>query len=596
MPDAPTPSEPGPDNPFEIGLVMAGAISAGAYAAGVVDFLVEALDEWEKSKELARQHADDPQARECPMHSVKIKVMAGASAGGMTSGLAVGLLGMDYQSVVEQPPPDQPATPTNNNLYRSWVNTVDIEPLLGSKDLDGIAKGPIKSVLDCSILSDIAKDAFKFERPNDRKSRPYVADPLHVFLTVTNLRGIPYPLKFANFSQSEKVKQYEMTMHADNVHFILSKDEPAKAQGAFWLKPYDFQNPETWGLLQNAALATGAFPIGLAPVLLKRISSQYDVRHWRHKGPHSENGRHYCEYWKPIPPDFGGDEKSFEYDFLCVDGGVMNNEPLDLANLVLSGPLDVEPSGGDKVTRATVMILPFPNSTGFSRKYDGDTNFIHLLSTTFNGLINQARFKPDELAMADDANPFNRFLVVPRRGFRSNGEPEPFTIACGSLGGFGGFLSRKFREHDYQLGRRNCQWFLKQYFTLPSKGEKRNPLFDNWTPEARKKFAVHKSTDRSVILPILPIIPLMGSATADVPPPKWPNFTEMEFRALRPKVKSRLARVVKALVDENIEGFLWGPAARAALKSAWWLKGGEVVDRVMKTIRHDLTMRGLMKP
>jgi hypothetical protein len=459
MSEIQTPRQPGPDTPFEIGLVMAGAISAGAYTAGVIDFLVEALDEWEKAREFARQNPDDPKSKECPTHSVKIKVMAGASAGGMTSGLATGLLGMDYQSVLSQPKPDQPAAPVNNNLYRSWVNTIDIDPLLGSRDLDGGKKGPVKSVLDSSILLDIADDAFKFEQPEARKSRPYVADPLHVFLTVTNLRGVPYPLQFQNFSNSQKVKLYEMTFHADNMHFILSKDEPPKEQGAFWLKPYDFKNPETWGLLQKTALATGAFPVGLAPILLKRLSSQYDVRHWMHKGPYEENGRHYCEYWKPIPPDFGGDGQPFPYDFLCVDGGVMNNEPLDLANLVLSGPLGVEPTEGDKVSRATMMILPFPNAAGFSRDYDGKSDLLHLLPTTFNSLISQARFKASELSMANDPNVFSRFLVVPRRGFRPDGELEPFTIACGSLGGFGGFLSRKFREHDYQLGRRNCQWF-----------------------------------------------------------------------------------------------------------------------------------------
>jgi hypothetical protein len=34
-------------NVYEIGLAMAGAISAGAYSAGVVDFLFQALHEWE---------------------------------------------------------------------------------------------------------------------------------------------------------------------------------------------------------------------------------------------------------------------------------------------------------------------------------------------------------------------------------------------------------------------------------------------------------------------------------------------------------------------------------------------------------------------
>ena len=37
--------------PFEIGLVMAGAVSAGAYTAGVMDYLLEVLETWQKEKE-----------------------------------------------------------------------------------------------------------------------------------------------------------------------------------------------------------------------------------------------------------------------------------------------------------------------------------------------------------------------------------------------------------------------------------------------------------------------------------------------------------------------------------------------------------------
>jgi hypothetical protein len=595
MPEAQSVREPSPDAAFEIGLVMAGAISAGAYTAGVIDFLVQALDEWEKAKAFARDHPDDPAARECPPHQVKLKVMAGASAGGVTSGLAAGLLGMDYEAVTAEPPPGRPVSPMNNNLYRSWVSAIDIDPLLGSRDLDANAGRPIQSVLDSSILVDIADGAFQFERPDARKRRPYVDDPLHVFLTVTNLRGIPYPLQFSNYLRSARVKLYEMTMHADNMHFIVSESEPPEDQGAFWLKPYDFKNPETWGVLEKAALATGAFPIALAPVLLNRLSSQYDVRHWPRTGRYEKDGRIYCERWISIPPQFGGDGRPFDYEFLCVDGGVMNNEPLDFARLVLSGPLGAEPTAGDRVTHAAIMILPFPNSAEFSRNYDGHTDLLHLLPKMFKSLIDQARFKPGELALANDPQVYSRFLIVPRRGYRRDGTPEPYTIACGSLEGFGGFLSRRFREHDYQLGRRNCQWFLKQYFTLPSEGEKRNRLFDGWSPEARAKFAVRRATDRSIILPILPIIPLMGSAASNVPKPTWPTLTEDEFAALRPKLKSRLWRVAKALIDENIQGYLWGPLARGALKAAWWFKGDEVVDRGVQTIRDDLTMRGLMR-
>ena len=67
-------------NVYEIGLAMAGAISAGAYSAGVVDFLFQALHDWELAK---RDDADH-----VPNHSVCIRAAAGASAGSITAALA----------------------------------------------------------------------------------------------------------------------------------------------------------------------------------------------------------------------------------------------------------------------------------------------------------------------------------------------------------------------------------------------------------------------------------------------------------------------------------------------------------------------------
>ena len=69
------------DSVFEIGLAMAGAISAGAYSAGVIDFLFQALDAWEKAK----REAPDT----VPNHSVCLRAAAGASAGSITAALAV---------------------------------------------------------------------------------------------------------------------------------------------------------------------------------------------------------------------------------------------------------------------------------------------------------------------------------------------------------------------------------------------------------------------------------------------------------------------------------------------------------------------------
>src|SRR5262250_451740 len=91
---------------FEIGLVMAGAISAGAYTAGVIDFLLQALDEWEKARTTGT----------APPHQVKLKVMTGASAGGMTAAITTAALCGDI-TPVKGPP--RPGEEINNALYDS---------------------------------------------------------------------------------------------------------------------------------------------------------------------------------------------------------------------------------------------------------------------------------------------------------------------------------------------------------------------------------------------------------------------------------------------------------------------------------------------
>jgi len=128
--------------PFEIGLVMAGAISAGAYTAGVMDFLLQALDAWYG----ARAAGED-----VPPHEVRIKVMTGASAGGMTAAISVGALATRFPPVTDPAAADSAV----NKLFDSWVNRIDIAALLGAQDLAD-PKAPVRSVLDSTILRTIA--------------------------------------------------------------------------------------------------------------------------------------------------------------------------------------------------------------------------------------------------------------------------------------------------------------------------------------------------------------------------------------------------------------------------------------------------------
>jgi hypothetical protein len=154
---------------FQLGLALAGAISAGAYTAGVLDFLFQALSEWEK-------HRDD---KVTPQHRVVLKVIAGASAGAITGALgAIALArGLDPRefSAAERAgiypdryDPRQPFQCVLPNLYKTWVtlpamiSADGVGGLLATDDLHSDANRPIlRSVLNATLLDAIKRSAIE---------------------------------------------------------------------------------------------------------------------------------------------------------------------------------------------------------------------------------------------------------------------------------------------------------------------------------------------------------------------------------------------------------------------------------------------------
>jgi hypothetical protein len=282
---------------FRLGLTMAGAISAGAYTGGVVDFLIQALDEWESAKA-------DPAV---PQHKVEIPVMSDASAGAITSAVAAVALNSETTPVVDV---DKPPPENAKRLYDAWVRQIDLSKLLRSDD---IADGrPVVSLLDSTVLDSIARDALK--APKRAAARAYVADPLAVFLTVSNLRGVPHGFKLFGGDQDFV---YGMLRPMDNMRFAVSRTgrqlpyartlDPAQAPHANW--------PE----LAAAALASSAFPVGLRSRALNRPYADYKGRLVVESGEQS------------ITIDPLWRDRVDPFAFLNVDGGLISNEPLELA-------------------------------------------------------------------------------------------------------------------------------------------------------------------------------------------------------------------------------------------------------------------------
>lgn len=554
---------PGTDAPeegvFEIGLVMAGAISAGAYTAGVLDFLNEALACWEEAR------ARDPE--NTPPHRVRIKVMSGASAGGICAAIAAA-----------EAAGKASGDPARGKLYESWVERIDIEKLLTLRDIDH-PDAEVVSLLDSTELDAIALDALDLV-PRDLPA--WYAEPFHIYLALANLRGIPYAIREdVSEDADDPANLYEMTLHADYLHFAIGGDssfadgegsKPWSTRGIHWLDPSALGikdrrvSDPAWALLRDAALSTSAFPVGLAPRSLARPRADYDNRRWAAARLDPQSG--WTVDMRPRPPNWPRlGTWADEYRFHTVDGGVMDNEPLELARRQLAGPRRHNPRSATKARRAVVMVDPFPDASPVrpdelpggvaapnTSAYRPRLDFLSILGETFSALIRQARFKKEEMLLAEDETVFSRFMVAPTRSDRGKDD----SIASAAMGGFGGFFDQSFREHDYRLGRRNCQQFLRRHFVLDAENE----LFDQawWTAERRARWAKDVRTRNGRAF--LPIIPLCERAeTEALAEPDWPTIEASRLDRLRPMIAARVRAITTRLVRKRLAS-LRRPAAR----------------------------------
>lgn len=560
-----------------------------------MDFLIEALDAWEKAKN------DD---QDVPSHDVRIKVMTGTSAGAMNTALAAVMFNEDFEHVREVPAP--PETAARNKAYKSWVVDIDIKELLTNTDFsDG---GPVRSLLNGKPLNDIAGEALKF---NPRKKpRQYLAKNMPIYLAVTNMRGVPYSIKF------EGGPAHEMSLHGDVMKFMLTQtggagrtDGDAECPTHPIVLPADVPGHGNWSVLKDAALASGAFPIGLPARELKRRPGYYDNRDWTvpGEGKAREDGTCDCFQTRKRKPNWGGQRPEC-YEFVTVDGGVINNEPFEIARQELAGgPGGRNPREPEHANRAVVMIDPFPNVVDFKKDYDAaeEGTLFNVIKRLLSVVVQNARFKPDEVALAgksDEAGladksksqTFSRFLIAPARtiGEGDNGKQDAKALVSGCLGAFGGFLSRRFRDHDYLLGRRNCQQFLRRHFVLRAD----NKLFARWreNDDLKKRLAIHWDTGETYF-PIIPLLPLPEEGDPDKPEkglrkgielPERPRVTMADLEPIFCLARSRANSVVRCLVAHS--EFKGG--VRMLIGIAWELKGRrEVMKRIRRWVEKSLT-------
>jgi hypothetical protein len=545
---------PVPANTFEFALVMGGTVSAGAFTAGVVDFLIEALDSWTALRAQADAAA--------PTHNTVLRVITGTSGGGVNAAITARALAYEFPHVTRATANWQAGT--GNPFFDVWVNTLTLNDFLATSDIDG---GKFVSLLNGAPIDKGATQAANFTAPGLRP-RPYLADPLRVVLTLTNLRGVPYKTDLGNGLSETFID------HGDYARFALvypSHSIVTPRPDEFVLS-FDNRQPQAinWDMFSVFARATAAFPIGFPARELVR-----PVEHYRYRiavvppagaAPPTLVGR--LPDWEALTPP-GAPDVPEDYRFLTVDGGATDNEPIELARTVLAGATGRNPRDPKTANRAVLLVDPFAGQATLGP--ETMPGLVPLLGSLVSTFTQQTRYDSHDLLLAADPNVFSRFMVVPQRDGKTGGD----AIAANGLGAFIGFACPAFMRHDFLLGRKNCQDFLRSQFVL----HEDNPVFAGaWTAAQKQQHQV--LVDGQVHLPL---IPLLGDAAIPETQAAWPKHqlnpdsyheaiearfkAAVEFEGSAGAVSSSLAWII-AHFGENTVANLAVNKMKQALKDA----------------------------
>ncbi|AGA33331.1 Uncharacterized protein y4iI [Thioalkalivibrio nitratireducens DSM 14787] len=438
---------------------------------------------------------------------------------------------------------------------------------------------------------------------------PYLANPLQLYLHVTNLRGVPYLIDMVT---DGGVRGHRVVKHADLRHFAVYGTHGSEPEGlpsggteVNWRGTLGTEH-DGWNLLSDAALATSAFPVGLPARYLLNDLHSYESRPWSRPA-----GADASAPAPRITPDLAP-HQMHPYTFWSVDGGLLNNEPLETARVALSGAPDVHNARDpEKADRAVLMIDPFPDDTGrlvpdLGEMPDMLASAFALLPT----LKSQTRFKPEELMLALHEDVYSRFLIVPLRPEKPPArtvkgvEVEETDIASAGLGGFAGFIDSTLRMHDFQLGRRNAQKFLRDHLVV----HRDNEIVRDWVRrfEAQQKLAdfqpmVQRGSDSAVRDPeFVQLIPLFGTARDPVSLRPWPQVTCKAVHArLAGPFDQRTERLTKSLVRRGFRllGLRDSGLRNRVIRNFASKKIREAArDKTLEAICKDFRQRGLSPP
>lgn len=563
------------DKTFHLAITMAGAISAGAYTAGVIDYLFEVLEKWEKMK-------NDKKYKDLvPRHKVVIDVMSGASAGGMTACIASLAVQRKLHPIAAYHPKqasyDNISTAElkerkqENRLYNSWVNlTADdmIPQLLKTDDLSGVTNVTEKtfiSGLNSKFIKQIANKTLILANQEPLEWPPFVSPSLRTFVTLTNLDGFKKETKFAGSSSG-----FFTYDHRDVALFSFDHAVSNPYDGSIDVDFNDETEKGNTDLFVTAGMATGAFPVGLAYRTFSRHRKYIENNILLTK---LNDGKRIILSSNEVI------ERS-QYKATFIDGGTIDNEPFDLTGFLLK--TRVTASGQEFKTHTpgtfnstVLMVDPFPSEERERIRYNGNESpfsVIGAVTKLFSTVRTQSLLKREDLEKVVNKSDSSCFMISPRR---REAECDPIdgslAIACGSLNGFGGFLDKDFRKHDFYLGRINCKSFLQKHFSISHSEAQQNPIFaESYADTAenqhirdmfRNEVLDNEGNVTETTFPIIPDVNLIedkvhGREINDLYfALKFPELSEAVFRRRFRKYENGIKTRLKMLIQSNIKDY-----------------------------------------
>lgn len=578
-----------PDDEFHIGITMAGAVSAGCYTAGVMDYLFEILDLWEKGKN--NELPEDFKGVNLdliPKHKVIIDAMGGTSAGGMTTMMAA-IYALRGKINPVNNPNSNPTEKKDNVMYDSWVLMGEEEggaPLLSklfnTSDLDKTKK--VQSLLNSQFIDEICENAF-YDDGKPKNKFPYISDQLEIILAHTMLRSVPLEVDF-NTPSSKLRKKKENVTHSSFDHFTVSHykldyDENLHENKYLPLKPFD---PVDSKVMKLATMATGAFPIGLKfrEFFNNELSRLY-IKNTTEKIIFNRFGDELYQN----EPDLQLNNVPDPFPFVSVDGGAINNEPFGEVLDVLKKRYPKKEIN-EPHKYGLVMIDPFPDKPD-KEVYKQPEDVFSVVPAIIGTLWDQSKVKRGEMLDSYSSDYLmGQIFPVKRKGNIKEDHP----IACGAAMAFSGMLDIKFRHHDFFLGRDNARNFFSTYFTLPCKMEteivkgkvefkkpykiiEAHPIHKNWTSEMIDIFEIRseKKDEGILLLPIIPDLYKLKEELNDInrnpfahSVQEMPKFNPQGLFALESKMQQRFKKILELSFEKMKNG---KPEKESKLTEKW---------------------------